>query len=85
MDMYSIEEIENKVLNALQELINESKGTCVTFTPKRIAKLGGLSTKPVMLTLVREFLDELVKFGFLEHYKVNSKRKVYMVTSKSEL
>jgi len=42
-------------------MIIEARGTCITLTPKKVAKKARLSTKPVMLTVVRYAIEEVLQ------------------------
>ena len=61
--MEKYEEIRRLVRNAIIQMIIEARGTCVTFTPKKIAKRARLSTKPVMLSVIRHAIEELREKG----------------------
>ena len=75
--------IERKTIEALAELIRRQKGGCLTFTCKHLARLAGLDTKPVTLTLIREVIEELRRRGWLEIYKISSHGIKYKITCKS--
>ncbi|RLF22672.1 MAG: hypothetical protein DRN15_08315 [Thermoprotei archaeon] len=79
------DEIERLTFKALSELIRNARGTCVTFTCKKLAKMAKLSTKPVTLTLVREVLEQLRREGLISIYKVSSHGIKYMITRDSPL
>ncbi|MHC1627269.1 MAG: hypothetical protein ACXQTI_00335 [Candidatus Nezhaarchaeales archaeon] len=82
---YPFTEIEKKTLKALTELVCSSRGNCITFTCKKLAKMAGLSTKPVTLTLVREVLEELRRQGLITIYKKSRHSVKYMLTKDSPL
>ncbi|RLF82416.1 hypothetical protein DRN38_00150 [Thermococci archaeon] len=50
--------IREAIMWGLLKILRGAKGQVVTFTPKRVAKMGGLSTKPVTLSIVRYYLEE---------------------------
>ena len=71
-------------LEAVSELIIKARGSCVTFTPKRIARLAGLDTKPVTLSVVKYVLERLRSKGLIDIW--DSKRRTrYIVTKESPL
>ena len=79
------EEVVRGTVLALQELVKQSRGNCITFTPKKIAKHAGLDTKPVTLTQIRCLLEELRRQGLLELWKNSTHYKKYMLHKKSPL
>ena len=79
------EEVERGTLEALARLIRSARGSVVTFTCKRLAKMAGLSTKPITLTLVREVLEQLRREGLLSIYRISSHGIKYMITRDSPL
>jgi len=83
--MESYEEIEFGVRYALYKLVKGAKGTMITFTPKRIAVLGGLSTKPVVLSIVRHILEMYREKGWISLYKKTRHGYRYQITRDSPL
>jgi len=83
--MYEYHEIERLTLKALTELIRSARGTCVTFSCKKLAKMAKLSTKPVTLTLVREVLEKLREKGLISIYRATSHGIKYIVTKDSPI
>ena len=79
------EDIERLTLLALGKLIKDARGSVVTFTCKKLAKMAKISTKPVTLTLVRAVLEELRREGYITIYKVSSHGIKYMITRDSPL
>ena len=82
LNLFHIEEI---VLDALQNLIRRQKGGCLTFTAKYIARLAGLNTKPVTLTLISYVLKKLEREGLIGVYKRSKKTTKYIITCNSPL
>ena len=78
-------EIERIVLETLQDMIKQTRGTCLTFTPKKIALKAGLSTKPVTLTLVDYVLQGLMEKGLINFYKKGWHGKKYIIHNTSPL
>jgi len=58
--------VEQVTLRAIMEIIASAKGTCVTFTPKKVAIKAGLDTKPVTLTVVKSYIEELREKGLVK-------------------
>ena len=56
------------VINTLLEMIRRTKGSLITFNPKKIAVLAGIDTHPVMLTLVRDVVERLREKGLVSVY-----------------
>ena len=77
--------IELLVRKGLIDMIREARGTCLTFKPKKLAKRVGLSTKPVVLSVIRYYLDEMVEKGLLQVYKKTSHGITYIITNESPL
>ncbi len=57
-----------QVATGLWRAVKEARGNCVSFTPKKVLEYAGVSenVKPIVLTLVRYILDELVKSELLQ-------------------
>ena len=89
--MRSSSEIGRLVYEAVERLIYMARGSCRTFTPKQVAKAAGLDTKPVTLTVVRYFLEEMRKKGLIDLYRIrrggqgNGSVYRYIITRESPL
>ncbi len=59
-DMNTIRRI---VAEAISTITKRSLGNCVALTPKRITDYVGINVQPVTLTLIKYFLDLMVKHG----------------------
>ena len=81
---YRWEEIECACEFAMRRLIRSAKGAYIIIAPKRLAKVADLSTKPVVLTLVRHYLDRLVDEGKAILWKRTSHGRYYMVFIRPE-
>jgi len=81
----SYQDLRDKVTMVLYTLINRAKGTCITFTSKRIAVMAGLPPQPVLLTIIKDILDEYKKVGFLDYYSKTSHGTKYIITNESPL
>ncbi|MCD6508837.1 MAG: hypothetical protein J7L11_00380 [Thermoprotei archaeon] len=79
------EDIERLTLEALGRLVRKARGSCVTFTCKKLAKTANISTKPVTLTLVREVLEQLRRENLIHIYKISSHGIKYTITRESPL
>ncbi len=79
------EDIERLTLEALGKLVKKARGSCVTFTCKKLAKTANISTKPVTLTLVREVLEQLRREKLIDIYKISSHGIKYTITKESPL
>jgi len=62
-------DIERCVYDAVCALIRRARGTCRTFTPKQVARVARLSTKPVTLSVIRYILEKMVREGQIQLYK----------------
>ena len=56
------------VINTLLEMIRRTRGSLVTFNPKKIAVLAGIDAHPVILTLVRDVVERLREKGLVSVY-----------------
>jgi len=73
------------VLNTLLEMIRRTRGSLVTFHPKKIAVLAGIDTHPVILTLVKDVLEGLREKGLISLAGKSKHRVKYAVTKSSPL
>ncbi|RLF17619.1 MAG: DNA-binding protein [Thermoprotei archaeon] len=77
-------DVERIAVEAVSYLIAKARGSCVTFTPKRVAQVAGLDTKPVTLSVVKYVLEKMRSRGLISIW--DSKRKTrYIVTKDSPL
>lgn len=53
------------IINTLLDMIRRTKGSVVTFNPKKIAVLAGINTHPVVLTLVKDVIERLQERGLV--------------------
>jgi len=83
--MLKYEDFEESVLKAIVKLILQTRGTMVTFTPKKLAKVAGVSTKPAYLSVVRYILENLREKGLIELWKKTFHGYRYAITSESPL
>jgi hypothetical protein len=73
------------VLNTLLEMIRRTRGSLVTFNPKKIAVLAGIDTHPVILTLVKDVLEGLREKGLISIAGKSKHGVKYAVTKSSPL
>jgi len=78
-------DIKIAVMSAIAELVLRAKGSCVTFTSKKIAQISGLPTQPVLLTIIRDILENLQNEGLIIRYSKTSHGIKYMITKDSPL
>ncbi len=78
-------DIKLAVISAIIELVSRAKGSCVTFTSKKIAQIAGLPTQPVLLTIIRDVLENLRSEGLIIRYSKTSHGVKYMITKDSPL
>lgn len=51
----------------MQKIVVDARGSCVSFTPRRVLEFGGVdTTAPVALTLVKHILEKLVEAGLMQ-------------------
>ncbi len=68
--------IVEEVALGIWKAIRDARGTCVSFTPRRLVEYAGEkgNIKPIKLTLVKYVLEELAKKGIIEkvdrHYRI---------------
>ncbi len=73
------------IITTLASMIERTKGNMLTFNSKKIAILADIDTHPVILTLVKDVLEDLRRRGYIS-YMGRSKHGVkYVVNSKSPL
>jgi len=65
-------------------MIKRTRGTCLTFTPKKVAKVAGLDTKPVTLSVVKYVIEKLRPLG-IDIYKTSSHGVKYIIHNTSPL
>ncbi|MEZ0318459.1 MAG: hypothetical protein ABWK05_00490 [Pyrobaculum sp.] len=55
------------VYQGMLKIVGEARGSCVSFTPRRVLEFGGVdTTAPVALTLVKHVLEKLVEAGLMQ-------------------
>jgi hypothetical protein len=51
----------------MHKIVSEARGSCVSFTPRKVLEFGGVdTTAPVALTLVKHILERLVEAGLMQ-------------------
>jgi hypothetical protein len=55
------------VYMGIRKIVGEARGSCVSFTPRKVLEFGGVdTTAPVALTLVKHILEKLVEAGYMQ-------------------
>lgn len=60
-------------------MIRRTKGNVITFTSKKVAVHAGIPPHPVVLTLVKDVLENLRKEGYIKRLAKTSHGTKYMV------
>ena len=79
-----MQSIEDLIYRTILEMIASTRGSCMTFTCKKVARRAGLDTKPITLTVVKYVIDSLLEKGMVEYWR-RGRRPRYMVRSTSPL
>lgn len=83
-DLSDFKSVLKVVYQGMQKMVSEARGSCVSFTPRRVLMSGGVdTTKPVVLTLVRYVLERLVGVGMLQ--RDDTRARVRYVLCKNSL
>lgn len=81
----NFDKITSIVAEGIWNAIKYARGTCVSFTPKKVLEYANIKdTLPVVLTLVKHVLEELVKKGLIEKDTSRSITR-YRICKTSEL
>ncbi len=81
----SYDEVKALVVLTIISFIRKTKGSAITFTAKKIAVSAGLPAQPVILTLVKDVLENLSREGLIDVYSRTSHGVKYMITKSSAL
>lgn len=85
-DIYrDYEKLQSAVLTTLMKMIRATKGSMLTFNAKKIAVLAGLPTHPVVLTLIKEVIEQLREKGLVRRISRTSHGVKYAVNRDSPL
>ncbi len=79
------DELKYVVVKTIMMLIKKTKGSVITFTAKKIAMHAGIPTHPVVLTLIKDVLDNLTHEGYVKKMAKTSHGTKYMVGISSPL
>jgi hypothetical protein len=79
------ERLQRTVLVTLAKMIRATKGSMLTFNAKKIAVLAGLPTHPVVLTLIKEVIEQLNEKGLVRRISRSSHGVKYAVNKESPL
>ncbi|ABO08082.1 hypothetical protein [Pyrobaculum calidifontis] len=70
------------VYAGMAKIVGEARGSCVSFTPRRVLEFGGIdTTMPIALTLVKHILEKLVEAGLMQ--RDDSRARVRYVLCKN--
>ena len=79
------DELKYLVVKTIMTLIKRTKGSVITFTAKKIAVHADIPTHPVVLTLVKDVLDNLKREGYIRKLARTSHGTKYIVEKTSSL
>ncbi|RLE88820.1 MAG: hypothetical protein DRJ96_01510 [Thermoprotei archaeon] len=83
-DVYQdYEGLQRMVVAALAKMIRSTKGTMLTFNAKKIAVMAGLPTHPVVLTLIKEVIEQMRARGLVRRISRSSHGVKYAITRDS--
>jgi len=77
--------LQRIVIETLGEMIASTKGSMLTFNAKKIASRAGLPTHPVVLTLVKEVIEQLRARGLVRRLSRTAHGVKYAVDRESPL
>jgi len=78
-------QIIDTVAEALAEAVGQSRGTCLSITPKRILEFANaVPSAPIVFTILKHVLDKLVEAG-LARRDVTRARIRYVVCKDSRI
>ena len=85
-DIYrDYEKLQSTVLSALAKLVKATRGSMLTFNAKKLAVVAGLPTHPVVLTLIKEVIEQLRARGLVYRISRSSHGVKYAITKESPL
>jgi len=79
------ERLQRTVLATLARMIRTTKGSMLTFNAKKIAVLAGLPTHPVVLTLIKDVIEQLGEKGLVRRVSRSSHGVKYAISKESPL
>lgn len=77
--------LQRIVLDTLGKMISTTKGSMLTFNAKKIASEAGLPTHPVVLTLIKEVIEQLREQGLVRRLSRTAHGVKYAVNKESPL
>lgn len=77
--------LQKVVVETLGRLIASTKGSMLTFNAKKIASEAGLPTHPVVLTLIKEVIEQLHARGLVRKLSKTAHGVKYAVSRESAL
>ncbi|ABL88370.1 conserved hypothetical protein [Pyrobaculum islandicum DSM 4184] len=73
------------VYTGMRKIVGEARGSCVSFTPRKVLEFGGIdTTAPVALTLVKHILEKLVESGLMQRDDTRARTR-YVLCKNSPL
>jgi len=79
------DEFRLHVISTLIQMIRRTKGNMLTFNSKKIAILAEIDTHPVILTLVKDVLEDLRRRGYVSYMGKSKHGVKYVINSSSPL
>lgn len=79
------DELKFIVVSTIMNLIKRTKGNVLTFTAKKIAVHAGIQSHPVVLTLIKDVLENLRREGYIRRLARTSHGTKYIVDRNSAL
>jgi len=77
--------LQRIVLVTLGRMIASTKGTMLTFNAKKLASEAGLPTHPVVLTLIKEVIEQLREQGLVRRLSRTAHGVKYAVSRESPI
>lgn len=77
--------LQRIVVETLASMISSTKGSMLTFNAKKIASEAGLPTHPVVLTLIKEVIEQLNARGLVRRLSKTAHGVKYAVGKESPL
>ncbi|MEM1928490.1 MAG: hypothetical protein QXH81_00805 [Thermofilaceae archaeon] len=77
--------LQKIVVETLANMISATKGSMLTFNAKKIASEAGLPTHPVVLTLIKEVIEQLRAQGLVRRLSKTAHGVKYAVNRESPL
>ncbi len=79
------DEFKFLIVSTLMKMIKHTRGNVLTFNTKKIAVYANIETHPVILTLVKDVLENLRKEGYIRRLGKSRHGIKYMINRDSPL